>query len=246
MTSLFAKIRSKLLYWLSWAIIVLPSWLKIPIYRRIYGYKIDKHVKIGLSWIHVDRLEIGEHVIISHLVRFKNIPEVKIGDYCAFGIGITFTSTSEFTNPKAMAARGNRPILTVGNHCGITMLHYFDIQDSFTVGDFTTIAGRGSVFFTHYLDVITGRQSAKPISIGRYCMIGSNVRFAPGASVPDCCVVGMGAVVTKGFTETHCLLAGNPASMIRKMPEKSAYFNRTVGWIGSYVSPPYGDSDKKS
>jgi acetyltransferase-like isoleucine patch superfamily enzyme len=236
---LFAHLKAILLYWLTWAVVILPSWLKIPIYRCIFSYRIGKHVKIGLSWINVGKMEIGDYVVIRDLVRFKDIPEVRIGDHCTIGFGTTFTSTFEFTNSKGMAARGNRPMLSIGRHCGITMLHHFDVQDMFTIGDYTTIAGRGSVFFTHYLDVITGMQAAKPISIGRYCMVGSNVRFAPGASVPDCCVVGMGSVVTQKFTETHCLIGGNPAAVIHKLPEDAAYFKRTRGWIGSFTSPPY-------
>jgi acetyltransferase-like isoleucine patch superfamily enzyme len=240
---LLLQMKKRLRFLASLLVVVLPLWLKIPIYRRIFRYKIGSHAKIGLSWINVGKLEIGDYVVIRDLVRFKNIPEVRIEDHCTISFGTTFTSTPEFTNPRGIAARGNRPMLIIGRHCGITMLHYFDIQDAFTIGDYTTIAGRGSVFFTHYLDVITGMQCARPISIGRYCMIGSNVRFAPGAGVGDCCVVGIGAVVTKAFAETHRLIVGNPAAIVRELPEEAAYFKRAVGWVGSYVHSPDGSSD---
>jgi acetyltransferase-like isoleucine patch superfamily enzyme len=118
------------------------------------------------------------------------------------------------------------------------MLHYFDVQDSFMIGAYTVIAGRASVFFTHYLDVLNNKQATKPISIGDYCMIGSNVHFAPGASIADCCVVGMAAVVAKPFTESFSLIAGNPAQVIKKLPEDAAYFRRTIGWIGEFAPPP--------
>lgn len=234
------RVKALFVYVLSWVVIVLPSWLKLPIYRRVYGYKIGKRVRIGLSWIKVERLEIGDYVIIRHFNRFKNVPEVRIGDYSTIGNFNTFTSTFEFTNEKGIAARGNRPMLIVGKHCGIALFHYFDVQDMITVGSYTTIAGIGSVFFTHYLEVVSDTQSAKPISIGEYCMVGSSVRFAPGAGVPSCCVVGMAAVVTKQFTETHLPIGGNPAAVIRTLPEDAAYFKRSSGWIGSFMSPPYG------
>lgn len=236
----FLRIRAALLHWLSLALVVLPSGVKIPIYRWVYGYKIGKHVRIGLSWIEVGKLEIGDHVVIRHFNRFKNIPEVRIGDYSTIGNFNTFTSTFEFTNEKGMAARGNRPMLILGRHCGIALLHYFDVQDTIAVGSYTTIAGMGSVFFTHYLDVISGTQSTKPISVGEYCMVGSSARFTPGASLANCCVVGMAGVVTKQFTETHLLVGGNPAIAIRALPEDAAYFKRSVGWIGSFTSPPFG------
>jgi carbonic anhydrase/acetyltransferase-like protein (isoleucine patch superfamily) len=49
------------------------------------------------------------------------------------------------------------------------------------------------------------------VTIGDHCYIGSEARMAPGAAVPDCCIVGMGAVVVRPFAETYSLLAGVPA-----------------------------------
>lgn len=232
-------IKIVLLSCLSLLVILLPSRLKIPIYRHVFGYRIGKHVKIGLSWIKVGQLEIGNHVVICHFVRFKNVPEVKIGDYCTIGFGTTFTSTSEFTNERSIANRGNRPALIIGDHCGIALLHYFDVQDTFTIGSYTTIAGRGSIFITHYLEVISGTQSTKPISIGKYCMVGSSVRFAPGSSVAEYSVVGMAAIVTKQFDEPYVLIGGNPAVVIRHIPKEAIYFKRLRGWIGTYSDPPW-------
>ena len=238
MSKVRARVRSGMLHGLSLAMMILPSSLKVLIYRHVYGFKIGKNVKIGLSWISVAYMEIEDHVTIRHFNRFKGVPVVRIGNHSVIGVGNTFTSTYEFTNPAGIRSRGNQPMLIVGEHCGITMFHYFDIQDTVEIGPFTTLAGRGSVFFTHYLDVITGSQSTNPIRIGQYCMIGSNVCFAPGASVPDYCVVGMGAVVTNQFTESYKLIAGNPARTIRELPHDAAYFHRERGWISSYVGAP--------
>ena len=242
---MFSRIKKILLDLLSIILIVLPSEIKIPIYRWVFGYKIGNHVKIGLSWIRVGKLEIGDYVSIGHFNRFKNIPEIQIGEHTGIGTGNTFTSTFEFTNPEGMLVRGNQPVLEVGKHCGIGMLHYFDVQDRFTIGSFTVVAGIGSVFFTHYLDVVNSTQSTKPISIGEYCMIGSSVRFVPGANVANCCVIGMASVVTKSFPETHILIGGNPAQVIRKLPGDAAFFSRSVGWIGSFSPSPFASVDNK-
>jgi acetyltransferase-like isoleucine patch superfamily enzyme len=228
-----------MLKWLSVLVMPLPSGMKTPIYRRVFGYNIGKDVRIGLAWILVDRLEIADHVRIGHLTRIKGIPMVQIGDHTLLGVANTFTATFEFTNERSQAERGNRPMLRIGRHVGITMFHYFDVQDEFTIGDFTTVAGRNSIFYTHYLDATSGAQSTRPIHIGTYCMLGAAVRFAPGASVSDCCVVGMGTVVTKPFTESYCLLGGNPAQVVCRLPTDGAYFHRQRGWIGSYIAPPW-------
>jgi acetyltransferase-like isoleucine patch superfamily enzyme len=233
------RIRHILLKWLSVLLIIAPSPVKIFFYRRVYGHKIGKHVRIGLTWIDVDKLEIGDHVVIGHFNRIKGIPEVRIGNHTTIATGNTFTSTSEFTKPDAIAQRQNCPKLIIGEHCGIAMLHYFDVQDAFTIGEYTTIAGVYSVFFTHYIDVISNLQSAKPIKIGKYCMVGSSVRFAPGTCVPDYCVIGMGSIVTKTFNDadSYTLLAGNPARVIRQLPRDSAYFHRSKGAVLSFTQP---------
>lgn len=228
-----------LLKWLSLIVVITPSIIKLMVYRRVYRYSIGRNVRIGLSWIWVGRLHLGDNVQIGHFNRFKNIPDVEIGNYTVIGTGNTFTSSSEFTNDVGMTARGNKPILVIGEHCGISLMHYFDIQDRVEIGAYTTIAGKGSDFFTHYLDVVSSTQSVKPIGIGKYCIVGSSACFTPGARIADCCVVGMGAVVTREHKETLCLIGGNPAVTIHKLPSDAAYFKRKVGWVGSFTEPPF-------
>lgn len=226
-------------YWLSFLLIFMPNWIKLPVYRKVYGYKIGNGVKIGFSWIFVHEMEISGDVIIGHLNRFKNIPKVIIGKYSVIGSQNTFTSTWEFTNPLGITIRNNNPCLLIGDHCGITNRHYFDIQDQFIIGSYVTIAGHRSNFFTHFINVTDCVQSTKPITIGNYCMIGSGVNFVPGSIIPNYCIVGMGSVVTKPFFKEYILVGGNPARLIKILSPSSNYFNRTYGYISSFSDPPF-------
>jgi len=56
-----------------------------------------------------------------------------------------------------------------------------------------------------------------PVEIGDYCYIGSEIRMAPGARVQDCCIVGLGSVVTHPVSESHSLIAGVPAKKQRAL-----------------------------
>lgn len=56
-----------------------------------------------------------------------------------------------------------------------------------------------------------------PVAIGDFCYVGSEVRFAPGAHVGDCCIVGLGAVVSRGSIESSWLIGGVPAQPIRRL-----------------------------
>lgn len=57
---------------------------------------------------------------------------------------------------------------------------------------------------------------AKPVRIGKNCFIGCNSIILKGTQLGDGCVVGAGSVVSGKFEE-NCVIAGNPAKVIRKL-----------------------------
>lgn len=56
----------------------------------------------------------------------------------------------------------------------------------------------------------------RPIIIGKNCFIGCNSIILKGSVLGDGCVVGAGAVVVGKF-EDNCVIAGNPAKVIRRL-----------------------------
>ncbi|WP_299597447.1 sugar O-acetyltransferase [uncultured Microbulbifer sp.] len=76
---------------------------------------------------------------------------------------------------------------------------------------------------THPLDPAernSGREYAKPITIGDNCWIGGMAVINPGVTLGDNVVVASGAVVTKSFGD-NVVLGGNPARVIRTIEPKS-------------------------
>ncbi len=55
-------------------------------------------------------------------------------------------------------------------------------------------------------------------NIGNDVRIGSNVTLLP-VNIGDNVIIGAGAVVTKDFS-SNCVIAGNPAKIIRKLEDK--------------------------
>ena len=55
-----------------------------------------------------------------------------------------------------------------------------------------------------------------PVIIGKNCFIGCNALILKGTVLGDNCVVGAGAVVS-GVFEDNCVIAGNPARVIRRL-----------------------------
>ena len=71
----------------------------------------------------------------------------------------------------------------------------------------------------HSIEHVNGKRSdflIKPIEIGNYCWIGSNVIILKGVKLGEGCVVAAGSVVTKSF-DANSLIGGIPAKLIRKI-----------------------------
>jgi len=56
----------------------------------------------------------------------------------------------------------------------------------------------------------------KDVVLGEDCWIGMNSVILPGVILGPHTTVGAGSVVTKSFTEGHCLIVGNPASIKKR------------------------------
>ncbi len=55
-----------------------------------------------------------------------------------------------------------------------------------------------------------------PILVGNHVWLGRRVTLTKGAQIPDDCIVGIASVVTKKFTEPNCVIAGNPAKVVKQ------------------------------
>lgn len=56
---------------------------------------------------------------------------------------------------------------------------------------------------------------SKSISIGEHVWIGNRVIITKGVSIPNDCVVGTGAIVTHPVAESHSVIAGVPAKVVK-------------------------------
>jgi acetyltransferase-like isoleucine patch superfamily enzyme len=165
------------------------------------------------------------------------IQRVRIADHCYMGLGNVVRALDSFTLDQYAVVGGMNLIagpravvgartFTLGVEASITYRHTFDCSAGITIGKFTTIAGVGSVFLTHGIDIEQSRQVHTGIEIGDYCLISSNVCFTPGAVVGPRSQIAMGAVV-HGNLEGGALYGGVPARRIKAID--GAYFSRPTG-----------------
>lgn len=93
---------------------------------------------------------------------------------------------------------------------------YFQAIGKITIGKGTWIAPNvGLITANHNLYDLDKHDEAKPIIIGKQCWIGMNSILLPGVTLGDNTIVGAGSIVTKSFPDGHCVIAGNPAKVIK-------------------------------
>ncbi len=208
---------------------ILPSGLKRLCYRYLFGFRIGRDVHIGMSVLDVERCVLGDGVQIGHFNVFTRVGELRVGDHVRIGFGnllrggslvdlgryseiLRFNRINSIPDPDCI---GNPdPVFVLGDGSVVTNEHRLDFTDRIQVGRFTVIGGRNSSFWTH------NRQATRPIEIGSFAYIGSEVRFAPGASIPPWSILGLGSVVVGSIEDEGCLIAGVPAKIIRPLSDE--------------------------
>lgn len=208
---------------------ILPWRLKKWIYIRICGFDIGQRCHVGFSCLNVKELKLVNGSKIGSLNMFKGL-KLRLEENATIGSLNWFTSL--YGTQSFQHSVNRNPILILGRESAITSRHYFDVQDSVEIGEYTTLAGIRTTVFTHGINVSRGRQSTAPIRIGAYCYIGSNCIVLPGAILPSYCVLAAGALlVGREREEEYCLYAGVPATKRKTLDRDSLYFLRKCGVV---------------
>lgn len=213
-------------------IAILPSFLKRPLYRLFYGYKIGKRVRIGLSIIdagectieddvlighfnvvtRVRKLTIKDHVRIGHLNIIRGGDEVSLGRYCEI------MRMNEINSiPDADVVNKIDPVFLLGDGSVVTTGHKIDFTDRVEIGRRVILGGRNSSIWTH------NRQRTMPITIGSLVYMGSEIRMAPGSAIPARSIVGIGSVITAPLAEEGKLIAGVPAKTVKELSSEDQF-----------------------
>ena len=92
----------------------------------------------------------------------------------------------------------------------------FSNPQNIQIGKGTYIAPNvGLITANHDPQKLDNHLPSKPIKLGENCWIGMNSVILPGITLGDHTIVGAGSVVTKSFPEGYCVVAGNPAKLLR-------------------------------
>lgn len=169
-------------------IALLPSMLKIPLYRVLFGYKIGRGVRIGLSpiigvrhltigdgtrigWFNVffrvDQIVLGRQVKIGFLNCFRGGRLIRIGDYSSI---LRMNTLNAIIDGDFISSID--PTLELGAGSVVTTGHWLDYSAGIRIGDHVIVGGRNSSLWTH------NRQIGRPNRAGKSYVpgIGSTPR----------------------------------------------------------------------
>lgn len=151
--------------------------------------------------------------------------EIKIGDDCT--VKSSFLSNLVGLYQRTIiVTRIPGAKICIGDRVGISGATIY-ARKEIIIGDDTNIGGNVKILDNdfHPIDPQARRADIKeqigtgPVIIGKNCFIGCNALILKGTVLGDNCVVGAGAVVS-GVFEDNCVIAGNPARVIRRLSDE--------------------------
>lgn len=112
--------------------------------------------------------------------------------------------------------------IDIGKHCSISHKAIIDRANpkGVHIGDYTKIS-LGAMILAH--DYRGGKMRLHSY-IGHHCFVGARCIILPGVTIGNHVVIGAGSVVTKNVP-SNCIIAGNPARIIREETKMDNYLH---------------------
>lgn len=176
-------------------------------------------------------VEYGKNLLL------KGVPAIFNQNGAKLKIGQNVTIKSSFLSNLVglysrtiIVTRVSGAEIEIGDNVGISGATIY-ARKKITIGENTCIGGNCKILDNdfHPVEAETRNQllrdensgdsdlvPSKEIRIGKNCFIGCNSIILKGAVLGDGCVVGAGAVVCGEF-EDNCVVAGNPAKVVKRL-----------------------------
>lgn len=170
------------------------------------------------------------HVKYGKALSLKGVPFIYNKKGASITIGSNCVIKSSFLS-NLVGLYSRTIILTriqgasieIGDNVGISGATIY-ARSKITIGDNTNVGGNVKILDNDFHPVDAQARllddkeqiGTAPVRIGKNCFIGCNVLILKGSEIGDNCVVGAGAVVSGKFEE-NCVIAGNPAKIIKRI-----------------------------
>ena len=147
----------------------------------------------------------------------KTWPYINFLKFCFKQVFPIFKNNIYFPFDKNSTCYGN---IVVGKNCKVTQRGGCYIQGlgKLFIGDYVQITQNCILISRNHLLTNQDEHVDMETIIGDHCWIASNSIILGGVILGPRTVVAAGSVVTKSFPEGYCMIAGNPAKIVKKIP----------------------------
>lgn len=159
--------------------------IRLPQNNKIYGLRIDIHGNNNFFELNDSKYEFGK---LSEIV-LENGAKLIIGkDF--------FVASRLFIH-----AEGPNTHIKIGNNCFLARETTIRNTDSHTIYD-----------KNNKQRILNSNSS---VTIGNHVWITQKCTVLKGVTLADNCIVGTNSIVTKSFDKEYCIIAGNPAKIVK-------------------------------
>ncbi|MBS4044371.1 MAG: acyltransferase [Chitinophagaceae bacterium] len=126
-------------------------------------------------------------------------------------------------------------------YCGIETCpgfspgNYIQAMGKIYIGDYTQIAPNVGIITGNHDLVDNRKHIIKDVKIGKYCWLGMGAIVLPGVELGDYTIVAAGSIVTKSFVSGYCVIAGNPAKLIKQIDSEQCVFHKSEHEYNGYI-----------
>ncbi len=164
--------------------------------------------------------EIGNSVIVIPALTLLGKDKIRIGSRCYFGPNCRIEAWTKYND------KFYDPIIDIGEDVRINSTCHIGAINKVIIGK-QTLLGSHVMIIDHShgnnsIEEMSTHPSERdlyskgPVIIGERCWICENVTILPGVSIGDECIIGANSVVVKDMPK-RCVIAGNPAKIVRKI-----------------------------
>lgn len=179
----------------------------------------------------ITKVEYGKNLLLKGrpVIFNKGGAKLKIGENVTIKSSFLSNLVGLYSR-TIVVTRTPGAVIEIGDNVGISGATIY-ARKGIYIGENTCIGGNCKILDNDFhpidmedriglLNDVHGGNSdlipSKEIRIGKNCFLGCNSIILKGTVLGDGCVVGAGAVVAGRF-EDNCVIAGNPAKVIKRL-----------------------------
>lgn len=120
-------------------------------------------------------------------------------------------------HPNSEVTHPNNIYVGINSNAGTRLGCYIQGNGGIYIGNYVSFASNIGIISGNHDLYNHMKHDNKEVRIGDYTWIGMNVVILPGVELGPRTIVAAGSVVTKSFPDGYCVIAGNPAKLIKEL-----------------------------